>query len=266
MQVTHPQGGWNGIPAENVFIATDDLGSEAGRGYVIYQYQPHLYPDCPVNLYLSLDWRASGSFMLFGALIARARQLRDSNPGVQARVYTCIAPDDEGARAFFEQGGMRCEDREVLLRLPMPEDPGRIPMNCEVVPCPLNTPEEVSGLILRLQQNDITHITQEDLGSLRFTPHFRALGLSVGGYLAGEALLAGSGADCELAAIYIAEPYRRRGLGKALLTRCMAMMAQEGVTGFTARFVTRSLPQKQLALSFHALDLGTTALFPAIFL
>ena len=266
MQVTHPQAGWNGIPAENVFIATDDLGSEAGRGYVIYQYQPHLYPDCPVNIYFSLDWRASGSFMLFGALIARARQLRDSNPGVRARVYTCIAPDDEGARAFFEHGGMNCDDREVLLRLPIPEAPGRIPMNCDVVPCPLNTPEEVNCLIQRMQQNDITHLTAEDLNSLRFTPHFRALGLSCGGYLAGEALLCGSGPECELAALYISEPYRRRGLAKALLNRCMAMMAQEGVTSFTGRFVTRSLPQKQLALSFKALDLGTSAVFPSIFL
>ena len=46
----------------------------------------------------------------------------------------------------------------------------------------------------------------------------------------------------------------------------MAMMAQEGVTSFTGRFVTRSLPQKQLALSFKALDLGTSAVFPSIFL
>ena len=76
--------------------------------------------------------------------------------------------------------------------------------------------------------------------------------LSSAGYEASEAIAT---------AAYLAD-----GLGKALLTRCMAMMAQEGVTGFTARFVTRSLPQKQLALSFHALDLGTTALFPAIFL
>ena len=55
MQVIHPQGMYNGLPPENVFIALDDLGIELGVGYVIYQYQPHLDPECPLNLYFTMD-------------------------------------------------------------------------------------------------------------------------------------------------------------------------------------------------------------------
>ena len=45
MQVIHPQGMYNNLPPEDVFIALDDMGTEMGVGYIIYQYQPHIYPD-----------------------------------------------------------------------------------------------------------------------------------------------------------------------------------------------------------------------------
>ena len=36
MQVNHPLGMYNNLPPEDVFIITDEMGSEMGVGYVIY--------------------------------------------------------------------------------------------------------------------------------------------------------------------------------------------------------------------------------------
>ena len=55
MQVNHPLGMYNNLPPEDVFVITDEMGNEMGVGYVIYQFQPHLYPDCPINLYFTMD-------------------------------------------------------------------------------------------------------------------------------------------------------------------------------------------------------------------
>ena len=81
MQVIHPNGVFNHLQPEDVFIAVDDMGTELGRGYTICQYQPNLYPDRPVNIYFTMECQPVAQYLLFGALVARARQLRDLFPG-----------------------------------------------------------------------------------------------------------------------------------------------------------------------------------------
>lgn len=264
MQVNHPQGMYHNLPPEDVFIAVDDLGNQMGVGYIIYQYQPHLYPDCPINLYFTLDCQPAARYMLFGALVARARQLRDSNPHLAARVYTNVAPGDTRMRDFYEHSGFACNDTEDLLQLTIPEGDGRIPMSCSPVVTPLNTLEEQSALLYRLQQNDITYIDPNYLAQLQHLPHFIALGLYRNTDLIGEIIMAGEGDSCELIAIYITPPNRRQGMGKALLHRCMAIMATEGVTRVTARIMSRSIPQKALMNAFQGSSLGVTMLYPGL--
>lgn len=266
MQVNHPMGMYNNLPPEDVFVATDDMGIEVGVGYMIYQYQPHLYPDCPINLYFSMECQPSARYVLFGALVARARQLRDSNPNVRARVYTNISPADTRAKDFYLHSGFACDDTEDMLLLTIPQGDGRIPMSCSVTRTALNTMEEQAALIYRLQQNDITYIDQAYLTQLQHLPHFMALQLYRNTDMIGEVIMAGEGDSCELLAIYIQPGSRRQGMGKALLHRCMAIMATEGVTRVTARIMSRSLPQKKLTAAFNSTVLGVTMLYPGLFL
>ncbi|MBQ8313287.1 MAG: GNAT family N-acetyltransferase [Clostridia bacterium] len=266
MQVSHPVGMFNHLPPEDVFLATDEMGNDMGMGYMVYQYQPHLYPDCPINLYFSLDCQPAARYMLFGALVARARQLRDCDPTVRARVYTNIAPQDLRMKDFYEHSGFDCSESEEVLQLPVPIGDGRIPMSCAVAPTAVNTPEEQAALLYRLQQNDITYIDQAYLNQLQRMPHFMVLGLYRNTELVGEVIMAGEGDHCELAAIYITPPCRRQGMGRALLHRCMAIMAAEGVSYVTARIMSRSQPQKRLMNAFNAQVLGQTMIYPGLFL
>ncbi|MGN0747546.1 MAG: GNAT family N-acetyltransferase [Aristaeellaceae bacterium] len=264
MQVIHPQGMYNNLPPEDVFIALDDMGTEMGVGYIIYQYQPHLYPDCPINLYFSLDCQPSARYVLFGAVVARARQLRDSNPNVGARVYTAIKPEDEWSKEFYLHSGFSCEDAEELLQLQIPAGDGRIPMSCAVAPVPLNTPEEQAAFLGRLQQHDVTFIDQQYLQNLQCLPHFLALGLYRNTDLIGEIVLAGEGSACELVVMYIVPGSRGQGMGKALVHRCMAIMAAEGVTQVSCRIMNRSLPMRGLTRAFGAQSLGVSMLYPSL--
>ena len=76
MKIENPIGMYNGLPPENVFIAKDEMGTQVGEGHVIYQYLPHRSPECPVNIYFEINSLASGWYLILGALVARARQLR----------------------------------------------------------------------------------------------------------------------------------------------------------------------------------------------
>lgn len=264
MQVIHPQGMYNGLHPEDVFIATDDMGTEMGVGYIIYQYQPHMYPDCPINLYFNLDCQPAARYILFGALVARARQMRDANPNVGARVYTAIAPGDERAKEFYLHSGFTCDDAEEMLSLQIPAGDGRIPMSCAVAPVPLNTQDEQMALLARLSQHDVTHVDINYLNNLQRLPHFLALGLYRNTDLIGEIVMAGEGNACELVAMYVVPGARGQGMGKALLHRCMAIMAAEGVNHVSCRMINRSLPMRNLCKDFGAQGLGVITLYPSL--
>lgn len=127
MRVYHPQGMYNNIPPENVFLAADEMGNEIGVGYIIRVMQPNVFPDRPVNLFISMECQPVARYMLFGALVARARQMRDENPQLKARVYTAISPGDARTKEFYLHNGFTCEDTEDMLRLEIPAGTARFP-------------------------------------------------------------------------------------------------------------------------------------------
>ncbi len=266
MTIVHPYEPVNGLNPEDVFYAVDDLGAQTGFAYILYQLQPGLYPDCPVNLYFSLEGDPSSQYLLFGAVIARARVLQNVNPQLRCRLYTSLNPGDIQMKEFYLHNGFDCDETDDILQLAIPFGDGRIPMSCTVAPTPLNTLEEQNNLIMRLQMNDINFVDQIYLNTLQRMPHFMTLGLYRNAALIGEAIMAGQGTDCELVAIYIEPSSRQQGMGRSLLHRLMAIMAAEGVSRITTRIMSRSIPQQRLMNHFGAQVLGVNMIFPGMYL
>ena len=265
MQISHPTAYWNGIRPEDVFLVTDDLGAPAGTGFVVYQYLPSMYPDRPVNIYFQEEGSEAGRSILFGALVARARDLRERSPE-PARIYTCLTPADQAAMDFFRTGGMSCEEREVLMELAIPGGAVNIPMGCALEPTPMYTQQEQLAFLDRLRRNDINHVDPTFLVQLMRTDHFHTMGMFNNGRLVGEAVVAGNGSQAELVAVYVEGGWRKQGLGTALSRWMLWALSSEGVTRAAARFVTRSLPQKGLSRRLGGKELETTAIFPQIFM
>jgi len=266
MTILHPQQPVNNMNPEDVFFAIDDLGTQTGYGYILYQLQPGLYPDCPVNMYFSIEGDASSRYLLFGALVARARQLQNVNPQLRARLYTSLDPQDEQGREFYTHNGFDLDESDAVVSLQIPFGDGRIPMSCTVAATPLNTWDEQQNLLSRLQLNEITYLDQNALNNMMRMPHFLTLGLYRNAGLIGEAIMTGQGETAELAAIYIEPSSRRQGMARALLHRTMAVMAAEGVTQISARIMTRSIPQQHLMNHFGAVQLGVNMIFPGMYL
>ena len=142
MTIVHPQAPVNGLNPEDVFYAVDDLGAQTGYGFILYQHQPGLYPDCPVNMYFSIAGDPASRYLLFGALVARARVLQNVNPQLRARLYTGIAPDDTQMKDFYLHNGFDCDETDQVVELSIPYGDGRIPMSCTVAMTPLHTWDE----------------------------------------------------------------------------------------------------------------------------
>jgi len=264
MKVYHPQGPYQGMPAENVFHVADDMGVEVGVGYVICFYQPDLFPERPMNLYLHMEAPHGARYILFGALLARAKQMRDLYPNVKARIYTQAEPEDSRTCDFYLQNGFNLDDAEDVVRLSMPEEPSKVPMSMSIANVPLNTEIEQNYMLMRLNQSRISPLNLGYLEVCRQRPHFMALALYKGQNIIGEVLLTGEGYRCELVSMYILPQFRRMGMGKALLHRAMELLKAEGVTQVTAAVLRRSPAQCALAQSFGATFLKTISLYPGI--
>lgn len=263
MQVTHPQEPYLNIPPEDVYIALNEQNVQCGYGYVMYQYAPLVYPDRPVNIFFSMDCTPEAEYMLFGALVARARQMRQSNPNEGARVYTSVQPGDTRKLNFCLHNGLVVGNTEDVVRLQMPLDGGPDMFNCNFGRISLNTVQEQQQLLSRLHASGLTHFTQDYLQRLQANPVFVALSISYGPNLAGECLISGRGdGTAELAAIYINPAHQRRGLGKRLLQRALAICAVDNVGEVHARIMSASQPQVRLMRAFGMEVMDQTLLFP----
>lgn len=271
MKVIHPQGMVNNTPPENVFIAVDDMGTQHGMASIVYQYQPHLFPDRPHTLYIDLQSQPAAQYLLFGALMGRAQQLwHGANPAEPARIYTQLSARDQSALSFYEHSGFDVTVAEQFVTMPVPEGYGRDPMGCTPRQASLNTPQEQLDFICRLQQNGIMGVDQPFLTQMMGMPHFLCLGMlyntQTGQQLIGEVMLAGEGSNCEVLALYIVPEYRRQGLGSVLLHRAMAIMGGEGVTRVGARIISNSEPQRRLFGRFGYQVIDQQTLFPSYYL
>ena len=78
MQVTQPNEFYKGLPKEDVFFVKDDQNNPVGEGFLIYQYQPTIFPSRPVNIYFSMTSKPEGEYWLLGSLAARAAAAQSS--------------------------------------------------------------------------------------------------------------------------------------------------------------------------------------------
>lgn len=264
MRVYHPLFPYQGIAPENVYCAADDMGVEIGVGYINYFSQPHLFPDRPINMFLQLEGQPVARYMLLGALLARAQQLRDQTPYAKARLYTEVGVEDTRTCDFYLRNGFVLDDAEDMVRLEIPEGGGKVPMSYTVANVPLTNEYEQNAFLQRLNMNRIAPLNLGFLDVCRQKPHFLAMGIFQNGIPAGELLMTGESYRSDLIAMYIQPAYRKLGLGKGLLGRSMALLREEGVSQVNALVLRRSIPQCALAHSFDAKFLKTTALYPGI--
>ena len=264
MRVYHPQTAYQGLPAENTFFVADDMDIQQGTGLVIPFYQPDMFPERPIHLYMQMDAPPSCQYMLFGALFARACQLKAQTPYLPARMYTQLAVNDARGIEFFLGNGFVLDDAEDLVRFSVPEGAGKLPMGCSVAHVPLRNEYEQQAFLYRMNRNRIAPADMMFLSECMQRPHFLALTIYRGEEVAGEVLLSGTGDRAMLAGLYIKTPYRRMGLGKALLQRGLALLRDEGVSQIEAVVLRRSAAQCAMARSLGAKFIRTTCFYPGI--
>lgn len=265
MQVYQSSEPWRGVRAEDVYIVVNDQGVQCGCGYVVCNYSPSIYPERPVRLYFTMECTPEAEYMLFGALIGHARQLRQQYPHRYAYVYTDVHPKDSRLLNFCLHNGLQVFDAEEVVRLTVPNEADADSFGCNFSSIPLNTVQSQNALIARMARNELYHITPAYLQALAANPFFMVLGLFVSGNgePVAECIISGApGCEPELAAIYVDSGYRGNSLGTKLLRRALTLCGTNGVRSIQARVMTASQPQMRLMRRFGAESLCQTLLLP----
>lgn len=267
MQVIHPAAPWQGISPEDIYDVVNDQGVQCGRGYVICNYQPAIYPERPVRIYFTMECTPDAEYMLFGALIGHARQRCQQYPHAEAYFYTDVKPQDTRLLNFCLHNGLSVGNAEELVRLHVPEDGGPDTFNCTFAAIPLNTVQQQSNLINNMARNGLGHITLNYLQQLAANTVFVALGLFIGNSYepAAECIISGApGREPELVGLYVDAFYRKQGYGTKLLRRALSLCAPSGVRSVQARIMSASQPQARLMRHFGGEPLCQTLLFPGM--
>ena len=263
MQVTQPNEIYKGLPKEDVFFVKDDQNNPVGEGFLIYQYQPTIFPSRPVNIYFSMTSKPEGEYWLLGSLAARARQMRNQAPAAAARLYTAVDVQDERQLAFYEHNGFKMDHTEDLVRL---NDPDEVPQlfNCACISITLNTVQEQMDLVARMRNAGFSYFDHGFLLQQLNRQNFAALGVLYGPNLVGACVAAGQYTSAEVMGLYIEPQFQRKGLGTRLLQQTRQALASTGVTDLTMRVMSDSEPQVRLVQRFHAELVEHTSVFPSM--
>ena len=266
MYITHPQQSVNGLPPEDVFYAADAAGQPVGEGLLIRTYQPYLFPERPLNLYLSIRAGSggAGADMLLGALLARAQQIREANPQMKARVFTQVDPQDQAQLALYMENGFDSTDAMDVVQVGMPAARPNAPMGYDMGAVPFRTPAERQAFLNRMNLYRMDAWQPAMLERYMSFPHFFALYLSRGPEVVGEIAFTGDGSSAKLLGMYISPNYRRLGLAKTLVAAGLKILGDKGVTHVEGDVIRRSPAQCALASACNCSYLRTACCYPGI--
>jgi len=246
MRITHPQAPFQGIAPENVFFVANDQQIQMGTGYVMMFYQGEMYPERPAHVCMQIDAQPSARALMYGALLARAEQLRALNPQTPARLYAQVAPENLEMLRFYESCGFQNDDGEDMFRFAPPQGIPQAPMGMSFNSVPLSDEISQNAFLQRINAHRIQPITRDYLQLWQQQQHFMALGFYRGGQPVCEAVFSGTGVNATLLMIYTRSDFRRQGLAKQLLGAAGYLLKERGVVNMYTRIFRRNAPQVAL--------------------
>lgn len=264
MHVFHPPQTANGIPPENVFLIADSANMTVAEGFLVHTYHPYLFPERPINMFISVHSKGPGRDMLLGALLARAHQLRTQTPGLKARVFAQVSLRDAPMMSFYLDGGFQADDALDVVQLKMPNAKPSAPMGYDMGQIPLRNPIEQQAFLMRMNTYRMDVLQPPILQRYMAMPHFFALYIARGNEIAGEIIFTGDGSDAKIVGLYVMPKYRRLGLAKSMIAAGMKYLGEAGVRNVEADVIRRNIPQCALAKSCDATFKETAYFYPGL--
>ena len=86
MRIYQPLRGVGAAYKENSFVVFDDAGVEIGQGGLEFRVLRKMYEERPLDIEMIMNAHPAASDTLYGALMARAEQIKEENDNLPARL------------------------------------------------------------------------------------------------------------------------------------------------------------------------------------
>ncbi len=237
MRIYHPPMPLHGAERENSYIVHDMAGVELGQSWLHVAIDKESWPERPLRILLHLDAHPAAREMLFGAAVARAKQIRALRPDLPGRILAQCHPQDIEMMHFYQAMGFDETDGIDMFRwqLTPSQRPFFPPVGTQIADTFLETRADVESLLMRVNKWSGQLHALEWMQEAIELPYFLACGVYSGKDCLGEILLTGSDGEAVLEMLYVVPAWRRHHIGTAMLLHAKDILIQRGAVSMRVK-------------------------------
>lgn len=266
MVITNATAPYQGMAAENVFFVSNDNKIPVGTGYIVEVDQSTVYPEMPDTLYINIESQQQGRNLLFGALLARAEQIKAMKQDHPVRLYASLPANQTEMIRFYEECGLKMDDGEDLYTFAPIPGSQRAPMGMTYGSVQLDSPALRAAFLERINYARLTPFDDEILTYWMRQPHFMALGFYQGSLPVCELLATGEGDGATLMHVYTLNEFRRKHYATQLIGAACQILQGQGVSKMYAHVLHRNTAQMELMKKLNAQFIKTETAMPGMVL
>lgn len=250
MRIYQPLRGVGAAYKENSFVVFDDAGVEIGQGGLEFRVLRKMYEERPLDIEMIMNAHPAASDTLYGALMARAEQIKEENDNLPARLYTRCALNDKEKYDYFLSMGFDDRDGVELFVRQVEAGAGQRrnypPTGTKCEDADLHTRARREEFLQRLKNlGDEAHAEEWLADRMRY-PVFCAKVVLYGSEVAGALLITGSQQEAEMLMIGVEPKWRSKGVGAAMIDEALEQLKEQKIPYLVVRAQRRN--QRMLRL------------------
>ena len=250
MRIYQPLRGVGAAYKENSFVVFDDAGVEIGQGGLEFRVLRKMYEERPLDIEMIMDAHPAASDTLYGALMARAEQIKEENDNLPARLYTRCALNDKEKYDYFLSMGFDDRDGVELFVRQVEAGAGQRrnypPTGTKCEDADLHTRARREEFLQRLKSlGDEPHAEEWLADRMRY-PVFCAKVVLYGSEVAGALLITGSQQEAEILMVGVEPKWRSKGVGAAMIDEALEQLKEQKIPYLVVRAQRRN--QRMLRL------------------
>ena len=250
MRIYQPFRGVGTATSENSFMVIDDAGVEIGQGGLEYRILKKMFEERPLDIEMIMNAHPAASDTLYGALMARAEQIKEENDNLPARLYTRCAVNDAVKYNYFINMGFDDRDGvELFVRRieeNMTQHRNYTPIGTKCEDADLHTRARREEFLQRLKSLGDDPHAEEWLTDQMRNSVFAAKVVMYGSEFVGAILVSGTQQEAMIHMIGVEPKWRGKGVGAALIDEVLLQLSGQKIPYLVVRTVRRN--QRMLRL------------------
>ena len=244
MRIYQPVSGVGTALRENSYAIISDVGATIGQGGLDFKLEKMVYPDRPLTITMNMDGDSTVRDTLFGALMARAENIKKEQGNYPARLTARCAVDNREWYDYFTNLGFDDYNGLELFALRVPENRTRrkyySPVGTKSIDVDLKNRIRREEYLMALRELGSDGHSEEWLEDRMRGFVFIAKSVYYGSELAGSILITGNQREAYLDMVGVQPKWRGKGVATSLIDEATMQLVRQKIPYLVARAERRN--------------------------